>query len=66
MGFKYWADSKVKRLDWIDMALVKLSSICLGVLLAVLIPSLTGFRTGLLIAFIVILAVRPLYRAYVR
>jgi len=66
MSFETWANKTVDRLDWIDIALVKFSCIALGVLLAALIPELIEINPWWILAVVVILAIRPYYRAYVK
>ena len=56
--------SKVKKLDWIDIGLIKWSCIAFGILIAMFFPEVLNTDIWLLIAIIVILAARPVYRAY--
>jgi len=66
MSFKSFIDSKVKKMDWLDMGLVKFSCIVFGILLAILIPELTKINIWWLIASVIILAMRPGYRVYLK
>ena len=59
-------DSKVKKMDWLDIGLVKFSCIAFGILLAILIPKLTEISIWLIVAVIIILAMRPGYRVYLK
>jgi hypothetical protein len=54
-----WGNSKVKKLNWLDMGLVKLACMVFGILLAVLIPSLVKVNIWLLVTIVVILAIKP-------
>ncbi len=57
-------DSKVKKMDWIDVGLVKWSCIAFGLLLAMLFPVLLNINIYYIIVIVVILAVRPMYNVY--
>lgn len=58
--------SKVKQLDWIDIGLIKWSCIAFGILLAMLFPEILNIDIWLIVAIIVILALRPTYRVYIK
>ena len=62
--FRAWANSKVKRLEWDDLALLKFSCIAFGVLLTMLVPSLLTVNIWLVLAAVVLLAIKPAYKAY--
>jgi uncharacterized membrane protein YdbT with pleckstrin-like domain len=64
MSFRTWADSKVKKLNWADVALVKLSCIAFGIMLAALIPSLIEINIWWIVAVVILLAIKPTYKAY--
>jgi len=58
--------SKVKQLDWIDIGLIKWSCIAFGILIAMLFPEILSINICLIVAIIVVLALRPTYRAYIK
>jgi len=62
MNFKTWTETKLRKLDWIDLGLIKLSCLVFGILLAVLIPALTTIKTWLLVVVVVLLAIKPLLK----
>lgn len=62
MSFGSWLNLKVKELDWLDIALVKLSCVAFGVLLVVLIPKLVEINVWWIVAVVILLAERPAYR----
>ncbi len=64
MSFRTWTDSKIKKLGWADMALVKLSCIAIGVLLAALIPSLIEINIWWIVAVAILLAIKPAYKVF--
>lgn len=64
MKFTTWADSMMKKMSWIDIAFVKLSSVAFGIILVILIPSLLGINVWLMVAIALILATRPVYTAF--
>ena len=64
MSFIQWVNSKIKKMNWVDMALLKLSCMVFGIMLVVLIPSLIDISIWwLLIAFIA-LALKPMYAVF--
>lgn len=66
MEIRSWANSKIEEMDWMDIALVKLSSVAFGILLASLVPELTRLDPLWMIVIIAILAIRPFYRVYIK
>ncbi len=66
MSLKSCLDSKVKKMDWLDVGLIKWSCIGFGLLLAILIPWLTEMNIWWIIIIIIVLAMRPLYRVYIK
>jgi len=56
----------MRKLDWMDLALMKLGCVTFGVLLATLIPELTGFNPIWLVALFLVLELRPFYRGYIK
>ncbi len=59
-------DSKVKKMDWLDVGLIKWSCIGFGLLLAILVPQLTEINIWWIVAIVIILAIRPGYRVYIK
>ncbi len=57
-------DSKIKKMDWLDVGLIKWSCIAFGVMLVILFPGLSEINIWWVITVIIILALRPLYRVY--
>jgi len=64
MGILNWANSRIKKLNWLDLGCIKLACIVIGVLLAVLIPSLVKVNVWLLVAVAVILAIKPAVKVF--
>lgn len=64
MSFGTWADSKVKKLSWVDVVLVELSCIAFGVMLATLIPKLIEIDIWWIVAAVIILGIKPAYTAF--
>jgi len=58
--------SKVKQLDWIDIGLIKWSCIAFGILIAMLFPEILSINIWLIVAIIIVLALRPTYRVYIK
>ncbi len=66
MSFKSFFNAKVKKLNWLDLALIKWSCIAFGIILASLIPVLTEISVWYFVVIAILLAIRPLYRAYIK
>jgi hypothetical protein len=66
MNLKLFFESKVRKLDWVDVGLIKWSCIAFGIILAILIPTLTEISIWYFVGIAVILAIRPLYRVYIK
>lgn len=66
MSLNSFFNSKVKKMDWLDIGLLKWSCIAFGVLLTMLIPGLLKIHIGWIIALFIILAARPIYRVYIK
>ncbi len=66
MSFKSFFNAKVKKLDWLDVGLIKWSCIAFGVILVMLIPALTEISIWWFIAIAILLAIRPIYRVYIK
>ncbi len=66
MSFKSFMNSKTKKMDWLDIGLIKWSCVAFGILLAILIPKLTEINIWWIIAIVIVLAIRPGYKAYIK
>ena len=64
MTFISQLNERTKKLDWMDMALIKASCIAFGILLAILIPRLVEINILWIIVIWLIFATRPLYRFF--
>lgn len=64
MSFGTWTDSKIKKLSWVDVALVKLSCVAFGVMLVALIPSLVEINVWWIVAVAILLAIKPAYKVF--
>lgn len=64
MGFNSYMNSRVQKLDWIDIGLVKLSVAIFGIIIAKLLPIVTTYDYLILIIIMVIIAIRPTYRTF--
>lgn len=59
-----WLESKIKKLSWLDMALIKLGTLTVGVLLAKLVPSITQVDAIWLLAVAILLVAKPTYKVF--
>ncbi len=66
MSFSSWAETKVRKMDFWDIGLVKWSCVAFGVALAILFPVLREVNVWYWVALVVLLGVRPVYRVYRR
>ena len=64
MSFRSFFDAKVKKMDWLDIGLLKWSCIAFGIMMAMLIPAITEISIWWFVGIFVILAIRPFYRVY--
>ncbi len=60
MRFSDWINSKIKKLNWTDLACIELASISFGLMLAALIPVLTEVSAWWYLAAWIVLALKPL------
>ena len=63
-GFESWANAKVKKMDWMDIGLLKISCVIFGILLVAFFPVVLTVDIWLLIAAVVIFGFKPLYTVY--
>jgi len=66
MSFSSFLNSKIEKMDWLDIGMVKWSCIGLGLLLAIIFPGLLEINIWWVVAFVVVLAIRPLYRVHLK
>jgi hypothetical protein len=66
MSFKSFFDTKVQKMDWLDIGLVKWSCIAFGIMIVMLIPAITEVSIWWFVGAFIILAIRPLYRVYLK
>ena len=64
MSFTSWMNAKAKKLDWMDLALTKVSCFAFGALIVVLIPRILNIIIWWIVAVWVIFAARPLYKFF--
>ncbi len=66
MNLKSFFEAKARKLDWIDIGLIKWSCIAFGIILAMLIPVLLEISIWWFVAISLLLAIRPFHRAYIK
>ena len=66
MKFQSFMNKRVKKMDWVDIAMIKWSCIAFGVLLVILFPVILDVNMYYFVAITVVLAVRPLYNFYLK
>ena len=64
MNFFKWLDSKVKKLNWYDISLIKLSSIAFVLLLAKQRPVLVSFEWYWYMLLFIAAAIPPMMKFY--
>jgi hypothetical protein len=64
MSLASYTDKKLKKLDWMDISLIKMACFAFGVLLVRLIPGLMEVNIWLIIAVWLILAVKPIFQFF--
>lgn len=64
MSFTNWMNSKVEKLDWMDIGFVKLSVFAFTLLIAKLWTQILALEWYWYAIIFVLAAIRPLYRAY--
>ena len=62
--FLKWADSKIRKIDALDMGLVKLSVFAFALILAKLWPQMLSLDWYWYAAVFILAAIRPMKRAY--
>lgn len=66
MNLKSFFDSKVKKMDGLDVGLIKWSCIAFGIIIVILFPTIAEVNVWWFIGISIILAIRPLYRVYLK
>ena len=64
MGFIQWRESKIRKMKWYDIPLIKLASIAFGLLLAKLYTPILGFDWYWYAVVIILAAIPPLYHVF--
>lgn len=64
MKFTKWANKKVKKMDWLDVKLIKLSTAAFVLLVAKLWPPLLSLDWKSYVIIAVVTAIRPLKRVF--
>lgn len=57
-----WMNEKIKKLDWFDIALIKLSVFFFTMLLIKVVPCLSLISTKLLVALFILSMIRPMVK----
>lgn len=66
MNLKSFFESKIKKMDWFDLGLIKWCCIFFGILIAKIIPQLKNINTWWLVFIVIVLAIRPFYKTYLK
>ena len=64
MSFESWADSKVNKMDWKDVALTKMSVAACILFIAKIWTPILSLDSYVYAIIFVIAALRPMYRVY--
>ncbi len=64
MSFNDWMNNKVKKLDWLDVGLVKLSVFFFTLMLVAIWPEIAKLHWYWFLVLFILAALRPLIRAY--
>lgn len=59
-----WMDSKINRMNWLDIGMLKIACIVFGIFLAKLIPSLTKITFFWLMIIFIAAAILPMLKIY--
>ena len=59
-----WADSKVKKLGWVDIAFVKMSVLFFALMIVKFWPEILSLSWGWYAGAFVVLAIRPLTKVF--
>ena len=62
MGFIQWRESKIRKMKWYDISLIKLASIAFGLLLAKFYAPILGFDWYWYVIVIILAAILPIRR----
>ncbi len=66
MSFKNWANERVAKMDWLDVGLTKWCMVFFALAIAKLWPEVLGLDWYWYALVFVLLAIRPLWRIYIR
>jgi len=61
MSIFQWANQKVKKFTWMDVKLLPLAGICVGLVLAKLIPSILGINIWWFVVIGILALLKPYY-----
>ena len=64
MSFTDWMNSKVGKLDWLDIGCVKLAVFAFALLIAKFWPEILNLSWYWYVIIFVLATIRPLYKAY--
>lgn len=64
MGFTEWANERIKKLDIWDIGGIKWAAIFFGIIVGAYISNFVKQYLWLLIALVILLAIRPIYRLF--
>lgn len=64
MCFKKWADSRIKRLDWLDMGLIKISAAVFALMVAKLWPPLLSLDWYWYAVVFLVAAAKPALKVF--
>jgi hypothetical protein len=64
MSIITWSNEKIKKMDWLDFALVKTGCVAFGILLVIFVPELLELNIWWFVGIFVLALIRPLYRIY--
>jgi len=59
-----WANSVVKKFDWIDVKLIGITGVFLGFIIVRLFPSILTVTIGVWVVIAIILYIRPLSKVF--
>lgn len=63
MGFRTWADAKVKTMSWLDLKLAQLSAVFFFLMIAKLWEPLLSLEWYWYVVIAVLFAIKPAYKA---
>ena len=61
-----WLNKKVKRMDWIDIKMIKWSVFFMALLIAKIWPAILSLRWQWYLALTLLFMIRPIHRVYLK